>query len=419
MAAIVCAPLLGIAQLQLTLTPSNYNGSNISCFGKKDGAIDLSVTGGTPPYTFGWSTGATTEDVVNLPSGYYKVEVIDADSAVVHGEITLLDPNPIKLTAEANEYANGYHISCYSCYNGSINVTTTGGTAPYSYVWRDGTTTEDRSGLGARDYTVTMTDANGCTTEPRSLTLREPERSDWMMSGNANTIPGTHFFGTTDAKDVVFKSNGVERLRIKSNGDVEVGSLTGSVPGLLVSDENGVLKQFSDSDIPVLEDVCPGHAYPWTRCGNSIVYAEYLGTNNAMPLFIKTNNVLRMTVSKDGKVGIGTTPPVGEVEGYRLYVADGIQTRDVLVKLGTWEDYVFAESYHLMPLAELREYLRSNQHMPSIPSASELESRGGLELGAIAHALTRTVEEQALYILQLEERLAKMEQRLGNLEAAK
>ena len=71
---------LAQTELTVTLVPSNYNGANISCFGKKNGAIDLSVSGGMPPYTFSWSTGAETEDVTRL-SGLYLILV---ESPSVH-----------------------------------------------------------------------------------------------------------------------------------------------------------------------------------------------------------------------------------------------------------------------------------------------------------------------------------------------
>ena len=119
-----------------------------------------------------------------------------------------------------------------------------------------------------------------------------------------------------------------------------------------------------------------------------------------------------MTINSDGKVGIGTVP-LGPVDGYRLYVEDGITCRDVLVKLGEWPDYVFTPSYELMPLADLRTYLTENHHLPGIPSAAVVAEAGGLEVGRMQTDLLRVVEEQALYILQLEERLRAIEQRLG------
>jgi len=64
----------------LQLTTSNYNGYNIDCFGSNSGSINLTITGGTPPYTIRWSNDVTTEDQSGLPAGYYVVEVDDSDS---------------------------------------------------------------------------------------------------------------------------------------------------------------------------------------------------------------------------------------------------------------------------------------------------------------------------------------------------
>ena len=80
----------------VSLTASNHNGYSISCFGGRNGAVDLTVTGGTSPYTYLWSTGATTEDVSVLPAGYYAVVVTDANAKEARGEITLTEPDPLK-----------------------------------------------------------------------------------------------------------------------------------------------------------------------------------------------------------------------------------------------------------------------------------------------------------------------------------
>ena len=126
-----------------------------------------------------------------------------------------------------------------------------------------------------------------------------------------------------------------------------------------------------------------------------------------------------MVIGKNGKVGIGTTPDAAAVGDYRLFVENGIVCRDVLVKLGAWPDYVFQPSYALMPLAEMRVFLRRNKHLPGIPSAAELEAKQGVEVGDLQARMLKVVEEQALYILQMEEKLHGVEQRLRVLEASK
>lgn len=75
---VACGDAIG--QLTVTLTPSNYNGYNIRCFGGKSGSIDITVTGGTAPYTFQWTSGDTIEDLLAIPAGYYKVGVFDANN---------------------------------------------------------------------------------------------------------------------------------------------------------------------------------------------------------------------------------------------------------------------------------------------------------------------------------------------------
>lgn len=421
--ALVLATLTAISaysQLTLDLEPSEYNGYNISCAGLRDGAIDLTVSGGTPPYHFEWSTGASTEDVADLSAGYYRVGVTDNASNSEEAEITLTEPDGIKIEIVPYEYPNGYNISCYNCYNGSIAVTTTGGVTPYSYLWRDGATTEDRIGLGADNFQFVMTDANGCEVPSDIFSLRQPDRNDWTMDGNAGTNPPTQYLGTSDNKDVVFKTNGADRLKLLSTGEVRLPSLASGGYGLLIADGNGGLKILTGGGGGTeYGEGCPaGDRLPWLLCGNEISSGQFLGTINEMPLALKTNDVTRIFIRSDGKVGIGTVPPVGAIDQYRLFVEDGIVTRDVLVKLGTWPDYVFNEGYGLMPMDELRRYLQAYKHLPGVPSAAELEAKGGVEVGDMQRRLVKVVEEQALYILELEEQLDALRQRVMRLETS-
>ena len=112
-------------------------------------------------------------------------------------------------------------------------------------------------------------------------------------------------------------------------------------------------------------------------------------------------------------MGIGTTPPPGTIGQYRLFVEDGISTRDVLVKTGAWPDYVFDPRYELMPMPELREYLAVNKHLPGIPSAADVSAKNGVEVGDLQARMLKVMEEQALYILQLEERIKALELQRG------
>ncbi len=417
----------GAQTLTLTITPSDYNGYGVSCYDARDGALDLQVSGGTPPYTYSWSTGATTQDLPVVGVGYYRVSVQDANHNGETAEIMVTQPAQLGISMDPYQYSNGYNISCYSCYNGSIGVTPEGGVAPYTYHWDDGATTEDRSGLGTGNYRVEVTDANGCVLQTEVLYLSQPERDDWGKSGNAGTNPATQYIGTSDAQDVVFKSNATEMLRLKSNGDI---SLQGSVgAGVLYRMNDGRLQGGGFPPEPIMAPLepCVGglEYFPlWLTIGNDFTTLcepeePLLGTLSDMPLHIITNGEERITVTSEGKVGIGTVPAAGPVQGYQLFVEDGIATRDVLVKTGSWPDHVFAAEYELLPMTNLRAYLRIHQHLPGIPSAKEVDEKGGVEVGDLQRRMLETIEQQALYILQLEERLGRVEQRLGTSRPSK
>lgn len=131
--------------------------SNVKCNGGTDGSVDLSVMGGTMPYSFLWSNGETTEDIAGLVIGTYTVTVSDANSCMAYG--TFVVDQPAMLTKSA--IVTG--VSCYGGNNGAINLTVLGGMTPYTYLWASGNTNEDRTGLTAGTYSFTATDANNCT----------------------------------------------------------------------------------------------------------------------------------------------------------------------------------------------------------------------------------------------------------------
>jgi len=302
-------------ELAATLSAVDHNGYHVSCFGVKDGQVTVTATGGTTPYTYDWSTGGNTATVTELATGYLKVKVSDAVGAVVIKEITLMGPDQMKVELIPFKYPSGKNISCYECFNGSVDLEVQGGVQPYSYTWNDDITTQDRSGLGAMAYDVRVEDANGCT-KTGNITMEQPEKATWGMVGNANTIPGTHYIGSSDNNDVVFKSNGSEVLRLKANGDIGLlGSLTEE--GVLYRGADGTLRGLTEPVDPVTVGPCSNAPFPypiWLTQGNWFPalcngVQPLLGTKSNDPLKIITNNVERMRITTLGKVGIGTDLP--------------------------------------------------------------------------------------------------------------
>jgi hypothetical protein len=110
-----------------------------------------------------------------------------------------------------------------------------------------------------------------------------------------------------------------------------------------------------------------------------------------------------------GNVGIGTTL-ANNPNLYKLAVNGKVGAKEFQAETNstTWPDYVFAKDYRLLSLQEVKEYIDANQHLPEVPSASELE-KNGHKLAEMDATLLKKVEELTLYILQLENRIKELE----------
>ncbi|HQW86714.1 MAG TPA: choice-of-anchor L domain-containing protein, partial [Flavobacteriales bacterium] len=140
------------------------------CNGQSNGAINLSTTGGVAPYTYSW-TGpngftASTQDLTGLAAGTYTVTVTDAACTRTQS-FNVIGPGVLVVDLEPAVLAFGQNISCHGGSDGSIDATITGGSGPYAPTWSgpNGFTSSsaDISGLAAGAYTLSVTDANGCT----------------------------------------------------------------------------------------------------------------------------------------------------------------------------------------------------------------------------------------------------------------
>ena len=196
--------------------------TNLACNatdGTADGAIDLTVAGGTGTYTYAWSTSngsgltATTQDQTGLSAGTYNVTVTDANGCTATGSYTLTQPTSIAITESLT------NLSCNAASgsaDGAISLAVTGGTAAYSYNWAttDGSglsaTAQNQTGLSAGTYNVTVTDANSCTSSA-SYTLTQP-------------TPVTHVASSTD------EGNGFNIACNGGSGTINVAAGGGNGP---------------------------------------------------------------------------------------------------------------------------------------------------------------------------------------------
>lgn len=108
-------------------------------------------------------------------------------------------------------------------------------------------------------------------------------------------------------------------------------------------------------------------------------------------------------INNYSNVGIGTDDPL-----YKLDVRGTVRADEVLVNNVSGADFVFDESYRLRPLSEVKEYVQTNQHLPEIPSAEEMQ-QNGVNLNELQMQLLQKVEELTLYIIQQEQRIQELE----------
>ncbi|NDG80072.1 MAG: hypothetical protein EBX47_11755, partial [Synechococcaceae bacterium WB8_1B_057] len=109
---------------------SSFTQVNVGCFGNSTGSINLTVTGGVAPYTYAWTNNATTQNLTNIPAGVYTVVATDANGCTTTQTVTITQPQGALALSTTK-----VDVLCYGNSTGSINLTVTGGTAPYTYAW--------------------------------------------------------------------------------------------------------------------------------------------------------------------------------------------------------------------------------------------------------------------------------------------
>ncbi|MBC8265666.1 MAG: gliding motility-associated C-terminal domain-containing protein [Flavobacteriales bacterium] len=156
-----CPPFTDtIALIDPLVMSANYTFNNISCFGDNDGNIDLTVIGGTLPYTFLWSGpnsfSASSEDINLLYEGIYSVLVSDFNGCSYFYNIPIQEPDKITLSASITD------LSCVSVNDGVIDVMVSGGTPSFNYSWSNGASTSLLNNLSVGEYILTLTDNKNC-----------------------------------------------------------------------------------------------------------------------------------------------------------------------------------------------------------------------------------------------------------------
>lgn len=156
--------------------------TDATCKGN-DGKITATPTGGTPPYTYLWSNGATTASIENLLPMPYTVEIKDGAGCMVQGSTAVLQPNSLTVTGTITP------LRCHNANNAAIALAVQGGTAPYQYLWNTGATTANINNLPSGEYKVKITDAQGCA-HFKTFTIENPSKFEIDLGENRTLCNG-------------------------------------------------------------------------------------------------------------------------------------------------------------------------------------------------------------------------------------
>jgi len=179
--------------------------TDANCFGSSDGTMTVTVSNGTANYSYSWSNGASTNSsslstntVTGLSAGSYTVTVTDNNNNTATATGVINEPSSVVAIITVDNNA-----SCNGSSDGSMTVNAAGGTGPYNYAWSNNTTNQTASSLGAGVYTVTVTDANGCSatdgeniSEPTAISITLDSLAEVSCAGGDGLIRAQASGGT-------------------------------------------------------------------------------------------------------------------------------------------------------------------------------------------------------------------------------
>ena len=205
---------------------------NPSCSAPNSGKILINVSGGQAPYSYKWSNGSVSKDLLGVSAGVYQLQVTDSKGCSSTASYSLAAPVSVQLESKVVQ------PSCQGSSNGEIEVSAKTGNAPFTYLWSNGQTSAKVSSLSAGSYTVKVTDASGCITEQQfslqnqsNLALQLLDNRPVSCSGEADGGVSLGISGAKGTYEITW-SDGVKDLLQRK--DLKTGTYT-----ITATDESG------------------------------------------------------------------------------------------------------------------------------------------------------------------------------------
>ena len=233
--------------------------SDASCFGNSDGFIYVLVNGGVFPYSYDWSTGATTQNIDSLTSGSYQLTITDSNNCILVEDILINQPDDLFAFFNLN------YVSCFGLSDGSIDGTTIGGTPPFSYIWNNGVVTEDLNNIPSDMYILSLTDANNCFFTD-TIVVFEPDLLQASITYSSGNLVSIGSGGTLPYTYEIYNPNGLFATTSNNMGvSFTINPLITGIYTLIVTDMNGCI---DSSEV----NVEPSSLYDYSFIENLSVY---------------------------------------------------------------------------------------------------------------------------------------------------
>ncbi len=257
----------------LMISSPSVNVSKVSCYGAEDGKIWFEVIGGNAPYIYEWSNGESTDSIYALPAGTFTVTITDSNGCTFESQEFIIT-EPDLMYAEIETADN----KCNGDKEGAAYVSyIEGGTAPYTYEWSNGESTDSIYELPAGTFTVTITDSNDCTFESQELIISEPD----MMYAEIETADIKCNGDKEGAAYVSYIDGGTEPYTYEwSNGEStdSIFALPAGSYNVTIADIQGCTYIINKIEINEPEIIVPNDSIEQIRC-----FGEANGSITLMP----------------------------------------------------------------------------------------------------------------------------------------
>lgn len=255
------------------------NIQHVTCNGGADGSISVSANGGQAPYTFEWSNGATGPDINMLAAGSYLVTATDNNGCEVVKVYTITQPAPISITINAD----GANL-CAGDSLVNLTAVAAGDHEPFTGEWSNGVSGLTNNNLSAGSYTITVTDAAGCTASASTIVTAPSPVIVSVLTTDETAA------GANDGTAIAVASGGTpDYTYLWSNGSTtdSIGGLPPGVYTVTVTDNNGCTATASgqvdafgctfDVDLGPDTIICEGESLMINGSPGAVTYAWSTG----------------------------------------------------------------------------------------------------------------------------------------------